>query len=230
MYSTLMMAALIILPIPVMIKDIYKNENQYRTIVNGIICAGIGTVLILIISSAAGKGFAYEIKQSIDAFSGSFGKNAETYRKYLEESMQLLPSAMLFMAAVVSYIEYAMLSRAISLKKEDALRLPPFREFSWPRRGIIGWFIIFLISWMFKAGGTSWGEAAAASVNVLFETAFALQGISLLFMIFFVKKIPKGFAAAAAVILWFLPFGRSALFLAGIADILLGLHVRLSHK
>jgi hypothetical protein len=81
-----------------------------------------------------------------------------------------------------------------------------------------------------KAAGSGLGEITAANINVIFETAFAFQGAALVFMIFYIKKIPKALAVILVITAWIVPFGKNVLFIAGIADIVLGIKIRISRK
>ena len=68
------------------------------------------------------------------------------------------------------------------------------------------------------------------NIQNLFEAAFALQGTSFLLMLFLMKRVPKGISAVVAILAWIVPFGKSLLFLMGIADIILGLRLRIVSK
>jgi len=230
MYSGLLLLAAIIFPLPAIIKGIKKGQNPYRTVTDGIITAGVGLVFIYILSSVSAGGIAVETEESIRLITESLGEKTQEYKEYLARAVTVLPAAMLCLSAVCGYAEYKGLYRILQKDNAKAMEMPPFRDFSWPRNSIYGWFLIFIISWTMKAAGSGLGEITAANINVIFETAFAFQGAALVFMIFFIKKIPKALAVILVIAAWIVPFGKNILFMAGIADIVLGIKIRISRN
>ncbi|MEG0662779.1 MAG: DUF2232 domain-containing protein, partial [Anaerovoracaceae bacterium] len=113
------------------------------------------------------------------------------------------------------------------VKGEPALRLPPFREFSLPRNSVVGWFFIFILSWVLRLTGFGAADIVSINVNLIFEFTFALQGISLVLFGCHMRKIPKAIPVILIIVLWVLTIGKTVLFVLGIADLLLNLRSKM---
>jgi uncharacterized protein YybS (DUF2232 family) len=160
----------------------------------------------------------------------SFPDQEEILRQTIDIAISGFPSTILLMGAVVAYLEYLILSKFIRNGDRGAWQMARLREFSWPRNGIYGWLLIFVMSWIVGLAGFPDGNLVMINVQNIFEAAFALQGTSLLLMFFFMKKVPRGLGPGLAILAWILPMGKSVLFLLGIADIMFGLRTRISQR
>lgn len=237
MYSSLLFFVIFLLPIPILIVNMRKEQSPYRTWINSILGTGVGICAVFLASNFWGVNLFTEFESSVDqvmdVLSAQIKDTAflDNYRSLYLESVKIMPATLLVMAAFISYVEYLVLSRFIKKNKtQPVLRMPPLREFSLPRNTIFGWFIIFIIAWILKAVGVPAGEMVALNINVLFEFTFALQGVSLILLTAHLKKFPKPIAVIGLIIAWILPFGRTALFFIGIADLILSIRLRLVRK
>ena len=67
------------------------------------------------------------------------------------------------------------------------------------------------------------------NMDLIFDFVLSLQGISVVFMLFHMKKLPKTIAVIVIVILWGTYMGRWLLVLLGMFDIILGLKIRIQN-
>ena len=65
------------------------------------------------------------------------------------------------------------------------------------------------------------------NMDLIFDFVLSLQGISVVFMLFHMKKLPKAVAVIIIIVLWGTYMGRWMLVLLGMFDILLGLKTRI---
>ena len=160
----------------------------------------------------------------------SFPDQEVALRQIIDIAISDFPSTILLMGAVAAYLEYLILSKFVRNGDRGAWQMARLREFSWPRTGIYGWLLIFVMSWLVGLTGFPDGDLVMINVQNIFEAAFALQGTSLLLMFFFMKKVPRGLGPVLAIVAWIFPMGKSVLFLLGIADIMFGLRTRISQR
>jgi uncharacterized protein YybS (DUF2232 family) len=234
MYTSLILLGIILFPIPSLVLCIRRGLNPYNGVLNATISVGLSSVMIFIFSSIAGSSVAKELEASYESampmLLQSLPDQEEALRQVIDIAISGFPSTILLMAAVVAYLEYIILSKFVRNGDKGAWQMARLREFSWPRSGIYGWLLIFVLSWMVGLTDFPDGDLVMLNVQNIFEAAFALQGTSLLLMFFFMKKVPRGLGLALAIFAWLIPMGKSVLFLLGIADIMFGLRTRISQR
>ncbi len=234
MYTSLILLGIILFPIPSLVLCIRRGLNPYNGVLNATVSVGLSSVLIFIFATMAGNSVASELEASYEAalpmLLQSFPDQEETLRQIIDIAISDFPSTILLMGAVVAYLEYLILSKFVRNGDRGAWQMARLREFSWPRNGIYGWLLIFVMSWMVGLVGFPDGDLVMLNVQNIFEAAFALQGTSLLLMFFFMKKVPRGLGPVLAIVAWIIPMGKSVLFLLGIADIMFGLRTRISQR
>ena len=234
MYTSLILLGIIIFPIPSLVICIRRGLNPYNGVLNATVSVGLSSLLIFIFATTAGSSVAAELEASYEAampmLLQSFPDQEALLRQTIDIAISGFPSTVLLMGAFVAYLEYLILSKFVRNGDRGAWQMARLREFSWPRSGIYGWLLIFILSWLTGLTGMPGGDLVMLNVQNIFEAAFALQGTSLLLMFFFMKKVPRGLGPALAILAWILPMGKSVLFLLGIADIMFGLRTRISQR
>lgn len=234
MYTSLILLGIILFPIPSLVLCIRRGLNPYNGVLNATISVGLSSVMIFIFSSIAGNSVAKELEASYESampmLLQSLPDQEEALRQVIDIAISGFPSTILLMGAVVAYLEYIILSKFVRNGDKGAWQMARLREFSWPRSGIYGWLLIFVMSWMVGLTDFPDGDLVMLNVQNIFEAAFALQGTSLLLMFFFMKKVPRGLGPALAIFAWLIPMGKSVLFLLGIVDIMFGLRTRISQR
>ena len=234
MYTSLILLCIIIFPIPSLIQCIKRGLNPYNGVLSASVSAGLGSLLIFIFATLSGTSVAAELEaayaQAMPMLLQSFPGQEDLLKQSIDIAISGFPSMVLLMGVVVAYLEYLILSKFVRNGEKGAWQMARLREFSWPRNGIYGWLLIFVLSWIAGLTGMPDGDLVMQNVQSIFEAAFALQGTSLLLMFFFMKRVPRGLGPVLAVFAWILPMGKSILFLLGIADIMLGLRTRISQR
>lgn len=234
MYTTFILFGIILFPIPALIRCIRRGLNPYAGVMDGLVSIGVGTLAIFIYASLSGTSVAAEIQRAINAYIPLLTENMPGQEEVIKQSFDLassmFPSSVLLMGLLVTYLEYLLLSKIIKNGDRGAWQMARFREFTWPRNSVYGWLVVFLLSWLVELTGIHGGDIVMLNVQNLFEAAFALQGTSFLLMLFHMKRVPRGLSAVVAILAWIVPFGKSFLFLMGIADIILGLRYRIGPK
>ncbi|MCQ4637490.1 YybS family protein [Anaerovorax odorimutans] len=243
MYLTFIFIAALVLPVPVMIPAMGKKLSPYRVVLEGIFAGVIGSILIMIIASATGNGILDTIQESVRYMAQTVAKDpmigellgketTETERVQLliqvyGQAANLVPSTICIFTAIAAYIEYIILSRIVKPEGIPALRMPKFREFDLPRNVIIGWVVIFLLSWILAKTGMHAGELLYGNINALFNFVFCLQGMSVLFMFCYKRKAPKAIAVIIIIFFLFSGFGKLVLLILGFADVIFRLKEKL---
>ena len=234
MYTTLILLGILVFPIPSLVLCIRRGLNPYNGVLNAAVSVGLSSVLIFIFATVSGTSVAAELEANYEAampmLLQSLPDQEVALRQIIDIAISDFPSTILLMGAVVAYLEYLILSKFVRNGDRGAWQMARLREFSWPRNGIYGWLLIFVMSWLVGLTDFPDGDLVMLNVQNIFEAVFALQGTSLLLMFFFMKKVPRGLGPLLAILAWILPMGKSLLFLLGIADIMFGLRTRISQR
>ena len=234
MYTTLIFFGIFLFPIPAILRCIRRGLNPYNGVLDGVVLVGLGTLMIFIYSSLTANGVAGEMEDAVNAslpvLLQSMPDQETAIRESFDLAISIFPSVILLAGAVTGYLEYLIFSKFVKNGEKGAWQMAKLREFSWPRNAVYGWLVMFLLSWITGLTGILDGDLVMVNIENLFQAAFALQGTSLLLMFCFMKRIPKGLAGMVAVLAWIIPFGKSILFLMGIADIMFGLRIRIGAK
>lgn len=247
MYSSLLFFFILVVPIPIIAVRIKRGISPFKACLSGIIGGGIAVALVFIIAQVSGSGIGEELDLAIKDMAKLLAENDQMTKALgIEDSSTsekikliteiynvgaaILPSTLLIITAIVGYLESIIICRIV--KNGEGLRLPmtPIREFSLPGNALMGWIIIFILSWISKAIGINGSDTLLANVDILFEFTFALQGISLIFFTAHIKHIVKVFPVILIIVLIIVPIGKTFLFIIGIADLILGLKGRVKPK
>lgn len=234
MYIILVFLSVVLMPLPAVVGGLRRGTAPYTAVMDGTLSASVASLVFFIAASLSGQSLGVELQAVMDAAlqsaAGALGNQMELYEAALELFVTLFPSSVLIGGAVFAYLEYLLLSRLIKRVDGASLRMPPLREFSWPRQGIYGWMLLFLLAYLVRAGGFPAGEGLLLNIENIFQTAFALQGTACLLMVLQMRRVPKALTVVLAVAAWFFPYGKMVLFLLGLADIMFGIRMRISQR
>jgi len=247
MYSNILFLLILILPIPILVYDLRKGINPYRAVLEGAVLAGIGVAVVFIVAQMTGNSIGEEVDKTIESMAKILANNDQmakatgltdanradriaAYESLYSKGAQILPSVLLIASIIVSYIEGLILSHVIRINKVSVNPMPHLRELTLPKNTIMGWFVIFIASWIMKVMGAGSGDMILANVNTLFEFTFALQGMSLLLLVSHLKKVPKAIPIIVLVVLWLTSIGQSLMFITGILDLIIDLRKRVSAR
>ena len=104
------------------------------------------------------------------------------------------------------------------------------RDFSLRPNDVIGWFLIYLVSYLLKAMDIGAAASLVLNINALVQAIVSLQGISLIFVFFYVRRINRIVPFIASAILWMMPLGRTVLFVLGVMDLLMNMRGRMNKE
>lgn len=246
MYVSLIVLAAIALPVPVLIRSMQKGTAPYRAVLEGIISAAAGTVLIMAVAFASGTSVFEVMMKNIRAMAEilaadpgvakaigpdmTTGERAKLLSGYYEQAAAMFPASICIMAAIFAYIEYILLSKFVKRNPgaTPAIPMEAIRNFDLPRNAGVCWLALLLLSWLLMKADVTGMDLVYVNINGLFTFAFCLQGISVLFMFVYKKGAPKAMAVIITVLFFFSGIGKLALMILGFTDVVLGLKKRMN--
>lgn len=247
MYLSVIFILTLIIPFLVMPKHIKLGIlPPYRVVLLSTIGVCVMAVVILMMASLTGQGVYAQLMEvakliSEDAATNPIFKemlgaadinNAElssTILQLYSRGFLFVPVTIMLMAAIVSYIAYIILSRIIG-KNNEVKRMPKFREFTFPHGAAMAVMLMYVIGWVMMDSEAQVGEMLYANFSLLFDLVFVLQGIAVVMMFFHLKKIPQVVAVIACIFMCITSFGKTFMVLLGMADLFIGLRIRMGNK
>ncbi|MDO4544610.1 MAG: DUF2232 domain-containing protein [Bacillota bacterium] len=235
----------IVMPFLVMPRDITAAKKEpYEIVVQGIVGACAGAVIVLLAASLTGQGVFHQIQAAVEDMSGTIAGDdsiislfnmtdmdeadrIEFFNTLYGSMVKQIPAYIMLLSAISSYISYIILSRSLG-KRSPVKMMPKFREFSFPRGTVFGLVAMYMGSWIMTTTEMLASDALYVNMNLIFDFAFSLQGISVILMFFYVKRFPKTLAVICAVIFWVTVIGRMMLVLLGMMDLIMGLKSRMA--
>lgn len=166
------------------------------------------------------------IIEGLNAAGVSEEARTEMFMQIYEAGIMSLPASIMFTGAVVSYIAYIILSR-IAGRKHQVIRMPKFREFTFGHGAAMAMMLMYIISWLMLESEMAVGELMYVNINMLFDLVFSLQGIAVVMMFFHFKKAPQAVAVVVCIFMWMTSIGKMFLVLMGMADLIIGLRVKM---
>ena len=137
---------------------------------------------------------------------------------------------MVIIALFASYVEYIILSRFVKTDGLTAIPMTKMQEFDLPRRLITLWCLIYIVMLILSTTEAFEGSIILMNVNMLFDIAFCLQGISVIFMLCHTRRIPRVIPAVLMVLILVFGLCRNIVMLLGFVDLLFGLKYRMKQK
>lgn len=244
MYLTIIFLLTLIIPFLVMPKHIRLGIlPPYRVVLLSMLGVMVTAVVVLMAASLSGTGLYAQLHEVSKLISEEAAKNpmmieslsaagigeedrVKTLVQIYDTGLMRLPATIIFMGAIVSYIAYIILSRIIG-KKHDVKKMPKFREFTFGHGTAMAIMLMYLISWIMLEAELGVGEMMYVNINMLFDLIFAFQGIAVVMMFFHFKKIPQAVAVVVSGFMWITSIGKMFLVLIGMADLFLGLRIRM---
>ncbi|MEG2298018.1 MAG: DUF2232 domain-containing protein [Anaerovoracaceae bacterium] len=240
---TLMLLAMIVMPVTYIKTGIKKNTPPFVLIARSTVYTAVGLFLIIALSDLVGSSLIDQMSKIFDQATDMLVSNKELISKLgldklsqdqlvkqVDTAYKMIEAstiAMLFCtAAVINFIEYNIIVK-ITYKGEQ---IPPgkkalIRELNLEPNQLAGWFIIYIVAFLISTSSPV-GTIALVNINLLIESVFAIGGVSVIFYFFHLKKKPRILAILAVVALWLVPFGRDILFVGGFVDVIMGLKKR----
>ena len=243
MFSSLMMLVAVFAPIPALIKSIKERITPFRAVMQGLITGAVAALIVMVIGDIMGSNAFDELFSAVDdmakvlaadpnmaAILGEDTTEAQRVQMIsatYSQSIQLLPSVIFVFATIASYIEYIILSKAYKPGGIAAIPMTKLREFNLPRNIAFVWLALYLLSMLVTASGMLDNNIVFLNINYIFDFAFCIQGISLIFMFCYSKRIPQLLGVLVIIVAYFTSLGQTILMLAGFTDIIFGVKQRL---
>lgn len=246
MVASLAMLVAVIVPIPAIIKSMKERVTPFRAVINGVLAGSLGALIVMVIFQMMGVNAFDELFTAVDSmvklmsenadFIAMFGEDVskeqmtETLTYVYENSIKLLPGCMVIIALFASYVEYIILSRFVKTDGLTAIPMTKMQEFDLPRRLITLWCLIYIVMLILSTTEAFEGSIILMNVNMLFDIAFCLQGISVIFMLCHTRRIPRVIPAVLMVLILVFGLCRNIVMLLGFVDLLFGLKYRMKQK
>lgn len=243
MFSTLMMLVVIFAPIPALIKSIKERITPFRAVMQGLITGAVAALMVMVIGDVMGSNVFDELFTAVEemakilaadpnmmAIMGEDTTEAQRIQMISEiysQSIQMIPAVVFIIAAIASYIEYIILSKAYKPGGIKAIPMTKLREFDLPRNIAFVWLALYLLSLLVTTSGIIDNNIVFLNINYIFDFAFCIQGISLVFMFCYSKRIPQLLGVLVIIVAYMTSLGQTILMMAGFTDIIFGVKQRL---
>ncbi len=246
MYGLAILLIIFIVPAAIIIKYIPMRERPYGILVQATIAAALLIIFVFMIASTTGISLgerlgeltdqAIQILISNESFmsnSAIAGMSVEEVRKALSlfyaMMINSLPGMLLMVTAIISYIEYRLISRIMARKNDNVRLLPEFKQFSLPKSALWGWLIVFFASWLISQG-THIGAVVLANIGLLMQFSFLLQGIAVLLYYFDSRRLPKPVSVILIILFISTRITQTLIFMIGVGDLVFNLRSRMTRK
>lgn len=246
MIASLAMLVAVIVPIPAITKSMKERITPFRAVLNGVLTGTLGALIVMVLGQMMGVNAFDELFNAVDSmvkmmsenadFIAMFGKDVSNEQMkdaltiIYENSIKLLPGCMVMIALLASYVEYIILSKFIKTDGITAIPMTKMQEFDLPRRLITLWCLIYIVLLILSGTEAFADSIIMMNVNMLFDLAFCLQGVSVIFMFCHTRKIPRLIPAVLMVLIIVFGVGKNIVMLLGFADLLFGLKYRMKQK
>lgn len=238
--------AVLILPIPSILKSIKERVTPFRAVASGLLAGIFGALAVMVIGELMGTNVFDEMYKSIDEFLKALaadpnfsalvaeGKTVDQaidqLRVMYDSAVKMLPATLCIVALIASYIDYIILSKIYKPGGIAPIPMTKIQEFDLPRRLVTLWCLIYLAALLLSETEALANSAVFLNVMMLFNMAFILQGISVIFMFCATKRIPKAIAVILTILLLSMSIGGLIIRLLGFTDLLFGLKYRMKQK
>jgi uncharacterized protein YybS (DUF2232 family) len=200
----------------------------------------------MVIGELMGTNIFDEMYQAVDAmlktlstdpnFAAMVGENnsvdqvLEQMRAMYEAAIKMLPETLCIFALLASYVDYIILSKVLKPGGIAPIPMTKLQEFDLPRRMVTVWCLIYLAALLLSETEALANSAVFLNVMMLFNMAFVLQGVSVIFMFCAVKRVPKAVTVILTILLLSMSVGGLVIRLLGFTDLLFGLKYRMKQK
>ena len=243
MYTFAILLIMVVIPIPVMMKNMLTGRSAYRGILEGSMTAMTGLALVfLMFWLMTGVTFFHAINSTLSQITIE-DMNISSY--YMMGTKQLTPDAMqaaldqmkemtklafpgtiIVFSMIIAYLNYFTISWVIGKTGRKISKLPPFRVFSLPKSIILGALLIYILSYIVIGMGIIGKDLMMFNLELLFTFVFSVQGLAVVFYFAYLKKIPRIVTLIVSGIFLFTWLGQTFLFLLGFADLVLDIRKR----
>ena len=247
MYFTLILFVIILVPLPIIIIDGSRGNSSYKTILKSILASCIGVVIMFAAAAVSGTSLGQqfmdvvsevartlagneEMMKQVGMSDLSFAERVSTITSIYAVINNLLPGALIIMIMTVSYLEYRLMAFLSRSMKASLTPLPRFSGFGWPRNAMVGFLVIFVLSWIVGAIPAFRATYLYANIGMIFQFVFEIQGLAVMFFLVESKRAPKIIAVFLLLAIMITNIGRLIIFAIGIIDFIMGIRNKISQK
>lgn len=231
----------ILFPLMAVSSGIRLKIDPFRVVKVSTLYAVFGALTALGVFWLFGNGAGEDISRTIDQMTGllasgggygnTLGMSGAELNDAFSQAVQLMPSSFFFWGALVTYIEYAIISRIKRARGGDVRPMSPVREFNLGRNAIMGWCGLCIVGMLISyASDAAYIQSIYGNIYSLFRLVFAFQGISFIAYACHMKGWPKAIWVIAAIILMLTNYGILFLYVLGLIDGVVGLKGRINKK
>ena len=237
-----------LVPIIVMPRDIVVGaKSPYKVVLHASLFASSAALAVFIYASTSDTSIYDQIMKITEAtvdmllkdpkaleLLGMYDMNAEEQKdvlmKLYSSFFNCLPVAIMSFNAIVAYFEYMIMSRLMKRTLNHIKLLPPLREFNIPPGAVWGVMAMYLIAYIMTSTDIMPNDLLYINMNGVFDFVFTIQGISVVLMLFHMKRLPKPLAYVVVIFIWGIAIGRWLLVFIGMFDVILGLKFRMQNS
>lgn len=246
MIASITMLMAVILPVPAIIKSIKERVTPFRAVLNGVLSGILAALIVMVAGQVMGVNVFDQMFDAVDTTIKQLTENPEmmamlgddaskdqfieTLTYVYETSVKMLPAALCILALLASYAEYIILSKILKPGGIAPVPMTKIQEFDLPRRLVTLWCLIYLAALALSNTDGFADSIVFLNLMTLFNLAFFLQGISVVFMFCHTRKIPRIAAVIFTILMLFLNIGGTLVRLLGFTDLLFGLKYRMKQK
>lgn len=244
MYFSLIFFLMLIIPVVVMPKYMLAGvQSPWRIVLRATLVITAAIMVVFMVAASTGEGVYSQAQSVVGMMSEQSAANTQLsealgfsetseeeridfFTQIYNRGLQQMPVTFMFLGAVTAYLEYLLLSRLLA-KRANVKKMPGFREFSFPHGTAMAVMLMYLVAWLMSAAETESGKMLYLNINMLFDLIFSLQGISVVLMFFYLKRLPHAAGIAVAAVMWVTAIGKMVLVLLGLTDMMMGVKARI---
>lgn len=236
MYTLIIFSVLVFLPLPLMASAARKTNNGYRAIFEGVLGVAIAMMLMFIIASftgnPVGRAIASDLRLFCETAANSnqivsmlgmekvpYNERVNTLTKVYTYAINALPATMIVWSTIIAYFEYMLISRVSRKAKHPLPELAKLKDFSMPKKALWGWILIYLMTFAVTLLGFMDSSVLQINIQVLFQFAFQIQGLAVVFYFCDSKKWPKIVAVILCLVFFPTAIGQMLLCVIGFLDL-----------
>lgn len=244
MYLLIIMLMTLFIPFIIMPNYISRaDKSPYEIVVKSVMFICAAAAIAFMTAGMTGDGVFTQLYKSVEEFAKAAAQDANVIKslhleetaeaeragmvvKLYGEALKMLPACIFMMGTIISYIAYIILSRSLN-KRSPVNLMPRFREFTFPNSAVMALVIVYMFVWIMTTEGTFSDNSFYLNIDVLFDFVFFIQGASVIFMLCYVKRIPKAAAFIFSLAMWYIFVGRTAVVMLGMFDLIFGFKLKM---
>lgn len=248
MYLLLIFLMTLIIPLITIPAELRRGSaSPYRTVIHAALYSSAAALVVFAAASLSGESVYRQLSAAVEDIAGllaqdstvidmlgleeaSMDEKTDMFIGMYQQVFNALPASIMTFSAAAAYFEYLIISKVKKAHIPHTALMPAFREFSLPGGAVWGILLMYIASWIMTSTELLPNDLLYVNMDLIFDFVLSLQGISVILMLFHMKRIPKAIGVAAVVILWITVIGRWLLVLLGMLDIILGLKFRIQNN